>query len=163
MESAKAVSTKSLHYRWMQEMEKTGTESRHSGSLRWTDCYHRCRLQASSWMDSNHLQFHAQASLRPAHRTCKHIRPTVSEKNCSSEFVKSLVASGAGAAGAGLPLCATVPILCLQKPGSKSDRFAREQISGDDVFLLLQYQKRKGTIRFLKSEKAMVTTAVLPT
>ena len=79
------------------------------------------------------------------------------------EFV-TLVASGAGAAGAGLPVMCNGANLAFTKKAwleSQTD-LHEEQISGDDVFLLLSIKKRKGTIRFLKSEKAMVTTAVAP-
>jgi cellulose synthase/poly-beta-1,6-N-acetylglucosamine synthase-like glycosyltransferase len=85
------------------------------------------------------------------------------EKLQQLEFV-TLVASGAGAAGAGLPIMCNGGNLVFTKKAwleSQTD-LHEEQISGDDVFLLLSIKKRKGTIRFLKSEKAMVTTAVAP-
>ncbi len=85
------------------------------------------------------------------------------EKLQQLEFV-TLVASGAGAAGAGLPIMCNGANLAFTKNAwfeSQTD-LHEEQISGDDVFLLLSIKKRKGTIRFLKSEKAMVTTAVAP-
>lgn len=85
------------------------------------------------------------------------------EKLQQLEFV-TLVASGAGAAGAGLPIMCNGANLAFTKKAwfeSRTD-LHEEQISGDDVFLLLSIKKRKGTIRFLKSEKAMVTTAVAP-
>ena len=85
------------------------------------------------------------------------------EKLQQLEFV-TLVASGAGAAGAGLPIMCNGANLAFTKKAwfeSQTD-LHEEQISGDDVFLLLSIKKRKGTIRFLKSEKAMVTTAVTP-
>ena len=85
------------------------------------------------------------------------------EKLQQLEFV-TLVASGAGAAGAGLPIMCNGANLAFTKKAwleSQTD-LHEEQISGDDVFLLLSIKKRKGTIRFLKSEKAMVTTAVAP-
>ncbi len=75
------------------------------------------------------------------------------------EFV-TLVASGAGAAGAGMPVMCNGANLAFTKKAwleSQTD-LHEEQISGDDVFLLLSIKKRRGTIRFLKSEKAMVTT-----
>ncbi len=85
------------------------------------------------------------------------------EKLQQLEFV-TLVASGAGAAGAGLPIMCNGANLAFTKKTwleSQSD-LHEEQISGDDVFLLLSIKKRRGTIRFLKSEKAMVTTTVAP-
>ena len=81
------------------------------------------------------------------------------EKLQQLEFV-TLVASGAGAAGAGLPIMCNGANLAFTKKAwleSQTD-LHEEQISGDDVFLLLSIKKRRGTIRFLKSEKAMVTT-----
>lgn len=85
------------------------------------------------------------------------------EKLQQLEFV-TLVASGAGAAGARLPIMCNGANLAFTKKAwleSQTD-LHEEQISGDDLFLLLSIKKRKGTIRFLKSEKAMVTTAVAP-
>ncbi len=79
------------------------------------------------------------------------------------EFV-TLVASGAGAAGAGMPVMCNGANLAFTKKAwleSQTD-LHEEQISGDDVFLLLSIKKRRGTIRVLKSVKAMVTTAVAP-
>lgn len=77
----------------------------------------------------------------------------------SLEFA-TLVGTGMGAAGAEMPiLCnaanmAFTKIAWMQSAGDLHD----EEISGDDVFLLLSIKKRKGTIAVLKSPEAMVLT-----
>jgi cellulose synthase/poly-beta-1,6-N-acetylglucosamine synthase-like glycosyltransferase len=72
----------------------------------------------------------------------------------------SLVASGAGAAGAGMPIMCNGANLAFTKKAwleSQNDLHAEDQ-SGDDVFLLQSIQKRGGVVRFLKSESALVVT-----
>ena len=72
----------------------------------------------------------------------------------------TLVASGAGAAGAGMPILCNGANLAFTKEAwlqSKHD-LVEEQISGDDVFLLQSIKKRGGVIRFLKSKSAIVFT-----
>lgn len=71
------------------------------------------------------------------------------------EFV-SLVASGAGAAGAGMPVLCNGANLVFTKEiwrKSQADLHDEEQ-SGDDIFLLQSVKKQGGVIRFLKSETA---------
>jgi len=72
----------------------------------------------------------------------------------------SLIASGAGAAGAGMPVLCNGANLAFTKRSwleSQSDIHV-EQMSGDDIFLLESIKKRRGVIRFLKSESAFVST-----
>lgn len=77
----------------------------------------------------------------------------------------TLVASGAGASGAAMPIMCNGANLAFTKKAwleSQND-LHEEEISGDDVFLLLAIKKRKGTIRFLKSTNAFVSTPASPT
>lgn len=72
----------------------------------------------------------------------------------------SLVASGAGAVGAGMPILCNGANLAFTKNAwlkSQNDLHEEEQ-SGDDIFLLQSIKKQGGVIRFLKSESAFVTT-----
>lgn len=72
----------------------------------------------------------------------------------------TLVGTGAGAAGVGTPLMCNAANLAFTKKAwyeSQKD-LHEEEISGDDMFLLLSIKKRKGIIRYLKSDKAMVNT-----
>ncbi len=73
---------------------------------------------------------------------------------------KTLIASGAGAAGEGMPILCNGANLAFTKDAwmqSKHD-LVDEQMSGDDIFLLQSIKKRGGVIRFLKSESALVFT-----
>jgi len=77
----------------------------------------------------------------------------------SLEFT-ALIASGAGASGAGMPILCNGANLAFSKVAwlkSRADLHVEEQ-SGDDIFLLQSIKKRGGVIRFLKSESAFVTT-----
>ncbi len=71
----------------------------------------------------------------------------------------TLVASGAAAAGAGMPiLCNAANMAFTKKTWLKSrDDLHEDEVSGDDIFLLQSVKKRGGKIRFLKSESAFVT------
>ena len=72
----------------------------------------------------------------------------------------SLIASGAGAAGAGMPVLCNGANLAFTKRSwidSQSDLHV-EEMSGDDMFLLESIKKRRGVVRFLKSESAFVNT-----
>jgi poly-beta-1,6-N-acetyl-D-glucosamine synthase len=72
----------------------------------------------------------------------------------------TLIASGAGAAGAGMPILCNGANLAFTKEAwlqSKSDLVV-EQMSGDDIFLLQSIKRRGGVIRFLKSESSLVFT-----
>lgn len=72
----------------------------------------------------------------------------------------TLVASAAGAAGAGMPVLCNGANLVVRKKiwlKAQQDLKLKEQ-SGDDIFLLESVKKQKGIIRFLKSESAFVTT-----
>jgi len=71
------------------------------------------------------------------------------------EFV-SLVASGAGATGAGMPILCNGANLAFPKEiwmRHKDDLHEEEQ-SGDDIFLLEKVKQERGVIKFLKSEHA---------
>lgn len=71
-----------------------------------------------------------------------------------------LIASGAGAAGAGMPILCNGADLAFTKEAWMQSRhdLVDEQMSGDDIFLLQSIKKRGGVIRFLKSESAIVFT-----
>ena len=72
----------------------------------------------------------------------------------------SLVASGAGASGAGMPiLCNGANLVFTKKVWLKSQaNLHEEEQSGDDMFLLENVKKQGGKIRFLKSESAFANT-----
>jgi cellulose synthase/poly-beta-1,6-N-acetylglucosamine synthase-like glycosyltransferase len=72
----------------------------------------------------------------------------------------SLIASGAGACGAGMPVLCNGANLAFTKKSwlnSQADLHNKE-MSGDDMFLLESIKKSGGRIRFLKSESAFVIT-----
>jgi len=73
---------------------------------------------------------------------------------------KTLIASGAGAAGAGMPILCNGANLAFTKEAWIQSRLelVDEHMSGDDIFLLQSIKKRGGVIRFLKSESALVFT-----
>ena len=75
------------------------------------------------------------------------------------EFV-SLVASGAGASGAGVPiLCNGANLAFTRDVWSKNQvSLHEEEQSGDDMFLMESIKKQGGKIRFLKSRSAIVNT-----
>jgi cellulose synthase/poly-beta-1,6-N-acetylglucosamine synthase-like glycosyltransferase len=71
----------------------------------------------------------------------------------------SLITAGGGATGLGLPILCNGANLAFKKESwllSLSDLHEEEQ-SGDDIFLLQSIKKRKGRIRFLKSQSAFVS------
>ncbi len=72
----------------------------------------------------------------------------------------SLVGSGAGAAGAGMPILCNGANLAFTKSAwlASEDELHFDEPSGDDIFLLQSIKRRKGKIQFLKSSKAMTTT-----
>lgn len=75
------------------------------------------------------------------------------------EFI-TLIASGAGMAGAGMPIMANAANMAFTKEAwlkSRKDLKPEEQ-SGDDIFLLQSIKKRGGIIRFLRSKKAFTST-----
>lgn len=77
----------------------------------------------------------------------------------------TLVASGAGMAGVGMPIMCNAANMAFRKSAwveSETD-LHEELLSGDDVFLLTSIKKRKGSIRFLKSVQALVETNPSPT
>jgi len=76
------------------------------------------------------------------------------------EFI-TLIASAAGSAGSGMPvLCNGANLAFNRKSWLRSQEdLHKEQMSGDDMFLLESIKERGGVIRFLKSESAFVTTA----
>lgn len=71
-----------------------------------------------------------------------------------------LVASGAGSAGAGMPVLCNGANLIFRKnvwlKAQESLNFS--ELSGDDMFLLQYIKRMKGKIMFLKSQDAMVVT-----
>jgi biofilm PGA synthesis N-glycosyltransferase PgaC len=73
----------------------------------------------------------------------------------------SLIATAAGSAGARMPvLCNGANLVFTRKSWlSSQGDLQEEEMSGDDMFLLQSIKKRKGVIRFLKSESAIVLTA----
>lgn len=75
------------------------------------------------------------------------------------EFV-SLVASGAGAAGIGMPILCNGANLAFTKQAwlNCQAELHEEELSGDDIFLLQSIKKRGGVIRFVKSESALINT-----
>jgi cellulose synthase/poly-beta-1,6-N-acetylglucosamine synthase-like glycosyltransferase len=75
------------------------------------------------------------------------------------EFV-SLVASGAGAAGAGSPVLCNGANLAFKRSIwlENHENIHAEQVSGDDVFLLESVKKKGGKIRFLKSKNVLAKT-----
>ena len=72
----------------------------------------------------------------------------------------SLIASGAGASGVGMPvLCNGANLAFTKKSWIKSlIGLHEEEMSGDDMFLMESIKKNRGHIRFLKSESAFVFT-----
>ncbi len=72
----------------------------------------------------------------------------------------SLVGSGAGAAGAGMPVLCNGANLAFRRQTwlNCMDELHFEEPGGDDIFLLQSIKRRNGNIRFLKSEAAMVKT-----
>lgn len=77
----------------------------------------------------------------------------------------TLVASGAGAAGVNMPIMCNGANLAFTKEAwlQSQHELHDEQISGDDMFLLLSVKKRRGVIRFLKSSKVFVSTSTTTT
>ncbi len=77
----------------------------------------------------------------------------------SLEF-SSLVASGASASGAGMPILCNGANLVFTKMSWLKSQYDlhTDELSGDDVFLLQSIKRRGGKIRFLKSESAFVAT-----
>lgn len=77
----------------------------------------------------------------------------------------TLVGSAAGAAGAGMPIMCNGANLAFKREewlNSLCDLHP-EIASGDDMFLLQSFKKKKAKIRFLKSEKALVQTQAATT
>jgi len=72
----------------------------------------------------------------------------------------SLVASGAGAVGAGMPIMCNGANLVFTKEIWQKCRndLKTSELSGDDMFLLHSVKKHHGDIRFLKSSGAVVST-----
>ena len=75
------------------------------------------------------------------------------------EFM-SLVASGAGAAGIGMPImCNGANLIYKRSVWEEAVHAQHEEfVSGDDMFLLLSAKKSKKKITFLKSVETIVTT-----
>ncbi len=76
----------------------------------------------------------------------------------------TLVGSGAGAAGAEMPILCNGANLAFRKSAwlESEAELHFEEPSGDDIFLLQSIKRRKGSIQFLKSSKAMTTTQASP-
>ena len=87
---------------------------------------------------------------------------TLLQKFFSLDFT-SLVASGAGSAGAGLPLMGNGANLAFERDiytDNKANDNSRKFVSGDDVFLIHEITKKYGAkaIGFLRSRNAIVST-----
>ena len=76
----------------------------------------------------------------------------------------SLVASGAGAVGAGMPIMCNGANLAFTKEIWQKCRndLKTSELSGDDMFLLHSVKKHRGKIDFLKSTSAVVFTLPTP-
>lgn len=88
---------------------------------------------------------------------------TVFGKLQQTEFM-SLVASGMGAAGAGMPVFCNAANMAFKREmwiECAGDLHA-EEMSGDDVFLLHAIKKRMGRIEVLKHKDAMIETSGQP-
>ncbi len=85
---------------------------------------------------------------------------TLWQKMFSLEFI-SLVASGAGAAGAGFPFMGNAANMGFVKKVYQEDRATSRFASGDDVFLIHSIKKARGrkAIRFLKDATVTVKTS----
>ncbi|MDR1678318.1 MAG: glycosyltransferase [Prevotellaceae bacterium] len=85
---------------------------------------------------------------------------SVFEKLQTLEFV-SLIVSGAGAAAVGMPiLCNGANLAFRPETWQKSlDELAENEVSGDDMFLLISTKRRGEKIAFLKSRDAMLETS----
>ncbi|MDD4428514.1 MAG: glycosyltransferase [Paludibacter sp.] len=72
----------------------------------------------------------------------------------------TLVGSGMGAAGAGMPVFCNAANMAFTKQAwiDSANDLHEEELSGDDVFLLHSIKKRKGKVAVLKSMQAMVIT-----
>lgn len=72
----------------------------------------------------------------------------------------TLVGSGAGAAGAGMPIMCNGANLAFKRDAwmNSVNDLQPEIASGDDMFLLQSFKKKHAKIRFLKSEEALVQT-----
>ncbi len=84
---------------------------------------------------------------------------TVFSRLQALEFV-SLVGAAAGSAGVGMPILCNGANLAFRKSVwlECQEDLHFEQQSGDDIFLLESIKKRKGIIRFIKSEAAFIKT-----
>lgn len=73
----------------------------------------------------------------------------------------ALIASGAGAAGVGMPILCNGANLAFRRQAwlNNADNLHFEEPGGDDIFLLQSIKKSGGPVRFLKSKAAMVETA----
>ena len=82
------------------------------------------------------------------------------QKLFSLDFL-SLVASGAGGAGAGLPFMGNAANMAFDKSIFRDEDQQADYASGDDVFLIHSVNKRYGSnaIHFLKNSRALVKTA----
>lgn len=72
----------------------------------------------------------------------------------------TLVAAGASAVGAGMPILCNAANMAFKKSAWLKSRgdLREDEISGDDIFLLQSVKKNGGVIDFLKAESAFVTT-----
>ncbi|MFV0471311.1 MAG: glycosyltransferase [Paludibacteraceae bacterium] len=88
---------------------------------------------------------------------------TFSGKFQQFEFA-ALVASGAGATKAGMPILCNGANMAFKKSVwlQNEDKLQFKELSGDDIYLLQAVKKQHGVIRFLKSSKAIVETPSKP-
>ena len=84
---------------------------------------------------------------------------TLFSKIESLEFA-SLIATGAGAAGSYMPIMCNGANMAFRKQTwlDSWSEIQPNEMSGDDIFLLLSIKEKGGKIRFLKSRNALVST-----
>ena len=116
-------------------------------------------IPAEKWLESIvdfQTQYHADLIIAPV----KLVPGTTLFTRIQQLEFATLVGSGMAAAGTDMPiLCNAANMAFLKKAWLESRFYLHdEELSGDDVFLLLSIKKRKGKIGVLKSRDAMVMT-----
>lgn len=116
-------------------------------------------IPASTWIETViDFQLHQQADLIMA--PVKFYRGRSLFTQIQQLEFATLVGSGMGAAGAGMPVFCNAANMAFTKQtwlDSAGDLY-EEELSGDDVFLLHSIKKRKGKVAVLKSMQGMVVT-----
>ncbi len=116
-------------------------------------------IPASMWLESIvdfQTQQHADLVIAPV----KLVQGTKLFTRIQQLEFATLVGSGMAAAGADMPILCNAANMAFLKQAWLESRFDlhEEELSGDDIFLLLSIKKRKGKIAVLKSRDAMVMT-----